>query len=131
MKTHFLQPLLREPERAWRLRNLSSGRLLATTILPAFDRAARNRGLLGRSTFPVDAAMVLAPCSAIHTWLMQFPIDVIFVSRGGQVLRIRQALAPYRLTFRIGAFAAIELAAGATSGTVAVGDLLLVTAATS
>jgi uncharacterized membrane protein (UPF0127 family) len=65
---------------------------------------------------PEGAALILAPCWSIHTWFMRFPIDVLFVSRTGTVLGARHALAPWRLALRPGAFAVIELAAGAAAG---------------
>jgi uncharacterized membrane protein (UPF0127 family) len=127
MNAHFLQPYLRNPDDAWAVRNQSTGAVLATSIVAAFDRETRNRGLLGHRSFPRGVALVLAPCSAIHTWFMRFPVDVIFVSRAGQVLRVRQAVAPFRLALRVGAFAAIELAGGSSAGTSA-GDILVLTA---
>jgi uncharacterized protein len=126
MKRHFLQPYLRGPEAGWIVRNDSSGERLAASIVPAFDRKTRNRGLLGLEAFPVGAAMVLAPCSGIHTWFMRFPIDVIFVDRAGRVLRVGRTVAPFRVVLSLRAFAAIELAAGASVGT-RVGDMLAVT----
>jgi uncharacterized membrane protein (UPF0127 family) len=117
VSAHFLQPYLREPDRDWMVRNQSTGDVLAGTMIPAFDRQTRNRGLLGRHAFPRGAAMVLAPCSGVHTWFMRMPIDVIFVARTGLVLRVTRALAPFRVAFRIGAFAVIELAAGGSSTT--------------
>jgi uncharacterized membrane protein (UPF0127 family) len=125
MNPHFLLPCLRSPSDAWSVRNQSAGTVLASSIVPAFDRKTRNRGLLGRSSFPAGAAMVLAPCNGVHTWFMRFPIDVVFVARSGRVLSVRRAVAPFRLAFRMGAFAAIELAAGSASGT-SVGDALVV-----
>ena len=56
---------------AWGVRNQSNGSVAGLVDVPAFDRKTRNRGLLGRSSFPVGVAMVLAPCSAIHTWFMR------------------------------------------------------------
>jgi uncharacterized membrane protein (UPF0127 family) len=124
MTPHFLESYLRRPQAPWGLRNQSRGTWLASSIVPAFDRKSRNRGLLGRRAFPGGAAMVLAPCSAVHTWFMRFPIDVVFVARGGQVLRVHRAVAPFRMAWRPGAFAAVELAAGSIAET-KVGDLLL------
>jgi uncharacterized membrane protein (UPF0127 family) len=43
---------------------------------------------------------------------MRFPIDILFVSRDGRVLKARRALPARRVTGSVGAFAVIELAAG-------------------
>jgi uncharacterized membrane protein (UPF0127 family) len=126
VKEHFLQPCLRGPEAVWSVRNQSSGAVLASSIIPAFDRTMRNRGLLGLASLPAGVAMVLAPCNGIHTWFMRFPIDVIFVDRRGRVLRLYRSVRPFRLVFRLRAFAAIELAAGCSSDT-QVGDMLVMT----
>ena len=85
---------------------------LATTIETAFDSSSRNKGLLGRAGLAIDTALILAPCQAIHTFKMQFPIDAIFVSGDGRVLKIRHNLGPSRMAMAARAFGVIEMAAG-------------------
>ncbi len=75
--------------------------------------AARRRGLLGRTG--IDGALLLSPARQVHTFGMQFPIDVAWCDRRGTVLRVA-TLEPARL----GAFvwrsrSVIEAAAGAFS----------------
>ena len=113
---HFLSPLVRGPHGDWRCVNRSTGAMMATTLLPAFDRRSRNDGLLGRKGLPSGTALVLAPCQAVHTWFMRFPIDIVFVSRTGRVLKIKPAVGPWRMAMRFGAFAVLELAAGGAAG---------------
>jgi uncharacterized protein len=108
----FLNPLLTDPSTPWVLRNARHAGIVARTIETAFDSPTRNRGLLGRSGLADDRALILAPCSSIHTFFMQFAIDVAFVDRDGVVLRIRKALGPWRLQIAFRAFAVIELASG-------------------
>ena len=62
--------------------------------------------------FPIDSALILAPCSSIHTLFMRFPIDVVFVASDGRVMRVFHALAPWRIGWTFRAFAAVELPAG-------------------
>ena len=78
----------------------------ATRAISASSRSAsrprstaqtRNRGLLGRSSLAAGYALILAPCSSIHTFFMQFAIDVVFVDRDGLVLRARPAVRPWRI----------------------------------
>ena len=52
----------------------------------AVTRKVRRRGLLGRDH--VDGVLVLRPCRQVHTFGMQFPIDVAFCDRYGFVLHI-------------------------------------------
>lgn len=128
MTPHFLRECLRAPGTGWAIRNATAGRVLAPRLLPAFDRESRNQGLLGRDGLQPDQALVLAPCSGVHTWFMRFPIDVIFVSRAGVVLKVRRAVRPWRLALRLGAFAVVEMAADASAGTEAGHELVVVPA---
>lgn len=110
---HFLRPLLsRSTGPAWSLRRTADGLVLASAVELARDSASRNRGLLGRDGLPADTALVIAPCSAVHTFGMRFRIDVIFTARDGRVVKIAHDVGPRRLAIAWGAFAAIEMAAG-------------------
>lgn len=127
---HVLSPLLRDPGAQWRLVNETRGTKLATDVEAALDSKARNKGLLGRDGLAPGHALVIAPSNAVHSFFMRFAIDVLFVSRDGRVLRVRPAMAPWRLAAAWGGFAVIELAAGAAaaSGTVTGDRVVLVKA---
>jgi hypothetical protein len=123
---HFLEPLVL---------GAGSGRLFvegrdgpfAERIEGAFDSASRRRGLLGRDGLQKGSAFVLAPSNAVHTFFMRFPIDLVFASRDGRVLKIRPSVGPWRVSGAIGAFAVIEMPAGAAARAgVQVGDRLVV-----
>lgn len=104
---------------------------LATVVELAADSAARKRGLLGRDGLAPGHALVIAPCNGVHTFAMRFAIDVIFAARDGRVVKIARAVPARRIAFAVGAFAAIEMAAGeAERAGLAVGDRLVVTKAT-
>lgn len=111
----FLSPLLETPPAACELVDARSGVVIAAEILPALDSATRNKGLLGRSSLDDRVAMILAPCMAVHTFFMQFPIDIAFVTRTGRVIKLRERVRPRRIAVALGAFAVIEMAAGAFS----------------
>ena len=112
-RAHFLQPLLQRPRLALpRLWVERLGVPLATTLEGAFDSASRKRGLLGRRVFAEGGAMIIAPSSAVHTWFMKFPIDVVFAARDGRVVKIASRVRPWRIAVGWGAYAAIELPAG-------------------
>ena len=95
------------------LHNTSNARAVAGTLELAVTRATRRRGLLGRDGLAPGHALLIAPCSSIHTWFMRFPIDVIFIRRDGLVLKTRAAIPAWRLAFGWGAHAVVELPAGA------------------
>jgi uncharacterized membrane protein (UPF0127 family) len=103
---------LPQPHTTYNIRNLANGAFVAELAEIAMNRNARRRGLLGRDGLPPGAALLIVPCSSIHTWFMRFTIDVIFVKRDGRVLGTRTALAPWRLAVGWGAYAVVELPAG-------------------
>src|SRR5450432_926049 len=78
----------------------------------AASRRRRARGLIGVEQ--VEGALVLRPCRQVHTFGMRVPIDVVWCSEHGQVLRI--ATLGRRRVSRpvVGARFVIEAAAGAT-----------------
>jgi len=113
---HFLAALFAQPNVPQVLRNERTGLTLATTLEPAFDPPSRRRGLLGREGLDPGVAVILAPCSAIHTLFMRFPIDVVFVRRDGVVTKVCPGVKPWRAAVALAAFAAIELSVGTAAG---------------
>ena len=121
--THFLEPLLRrrsgpgpgEVEGSARLIDAATGTVIASDVNTAFDSASRRQGLLGREAWAPGHALVLAPCAAVHTCFMRFPIDVVFVDRDGCVRKVAEHLRAWRMAASPLAFAAIEMAAGSAA----------------
>lgn len=59
---------------------------------------ARLRGLLGvRPDWKANTVLVLAPCRSVHTWWMQYPIDLAFVDKDGVVLSAKRNVEPWRI----------------------------------
>lgn len=76
---------------------LSGAPELAVRPLVTFrDRA---RGLIRRPGGPPPDGrdVCLAPCSSIHTFFMEGPIDAAFVTKAGEVVRVERGLPPNRL----------------------------------
>ena len=128
--THFLAALLGGGGAASALVNARTGSVVASVVEAAVDSTSRRRGLLGRDDFEAGRALVLAPCSGVHTWFMRFPIDVVFVARDGRVLKIVERLRAWRMAASLQAFATIELPAGTLQKSdLALGDRVVVTPA--
>ena len=122
----FLSPLLRAQSAHHVLENSRTRAIVAHDLLPAFDSAQRRKGLLGRDGLADGSALIIAPCGAVHTFFMRFPIDIAFVARDGRVIKVRTAVPRSRIAVALRAFAVVELAGGslARSGTVP-GDILI------
>ena len=95
-----------------RLVNTRTGTTVAGIVELAMTRSARRRGLLGRDALDLSTALILAPCVAVHTVFMRFPIDVVFVDRDWHVRRIVRNLQPWRIAASPRAYAAVEMAGG-------------------
>ena len=63
---------------------VSDGRVVASAEVAA-DRRVRRRGLLGRDSF--SGALVIRPCSWVHTIGMRFALDVAYLDRDGAVVK--------------------------------------------
>jgi len=107
--------------------NERTGAPIATAVEHAATRASRRRGLLGRDHLDPHCAMILEPCTAVHTAFMRFAIDVVFIDRAGYALKIVRDVAPWRIAVAAGAHAVVEMAAGSIAPhQLQVGDRLLV-----
>jgi uncharacterized protein len=107
--------------------NGRTDRMVASAVELAVTSETRRRGLLGRDSLDPSAALIIAPCSAIHTAFMRFVIDVVFVDRGGRVVKLVHDLRPWRIAASLRAYAVIEMHRGSLRRSeVAVGDQLRV-----
>ena len=126
MSRHFLEPLLESEPASQQLMNERTGEVVASEIELAADSRTRNRGLLGRSGLADGAVLIIAPCNAIHTFFMRFPIDLVFVDRNGLVKKLYRDVRPWRIRVSVGAFAVLELAAGSVDRrSISLGDRIV------
>jgi uncharacterized membrane protein (UPF0127 family) len=87
------------------------GQVVCEGCLVADSPWARMRGLLGRGGLESGEGLFLKPAPSIHTFFMRFPIDVVFVGRDGEVLKVVPRLKPWRTAAARGAKAVLELGA--------------------
>lgn len=96
----------------WSALGGDAGPVVARRVIPADTFWRRLRGLLGRGGLMPDEGIFLAPCHAIHTFFMRFPIDALFLDAEGRVLVVVEHLPPWRWRVVPGACAVLELPAG-------------------
>jgi uncharacterized membrane protein (UPF0127 family) len=115
------------PEPSLQAVNVSKGNtIVAQRVEWAGTSEQRRRGLLGRSGLDSEEGIYLVPCEWIHTFRMQFPIDVAFLARDGRVLAVHHSLKPNRISkLIIRAEGVLELAADRLRATFTdVGDIV-------
>ncbi len=87
---------------------------------------SRFKGLMGAAGLAAGQGLLITRCNSIHTHFMRFPIDVVYVSRGLEVVHVDRAMAPWRFgRIHRRAHFVVELPAGAADGT-EIGDKLAV-----
>ena len=83
-------------------------------VLEASGPMARLKGLalLREHELPGGHALLVRPCSSLHTFGMRFAIDVAFAARDGRVLRVIRSVPPRRVHRQPGAALALEAHSG-------------------
>ena len=110
-----------------RIENGTRGTVLADEAWAARSYWSRLVGLLFRSSLEPGEALVIDPCTSVHTAFMRFTIDVVYVDRERRVVKLAPELKPYRMSAILrGGRSVIELPSGTIRETgTAVGDQLL------
>lgn len=97
------------------LHDADSGKLLVATVYRTTTPWERLRGLLARAPLVAGEGLLIDPCGSIHTFLMRYPIDVIYLSRDLVITKVVPSLVPFRFSLGFGAAMALELTAGAAA----------------
>lgn len=85
----------------------------------------RMRGLLGRPALEPGEALLITPCSSIHTLGMRYALDIAFVDAAERVLKLCRGVVPLRMAMAWGAASTVEMPAGEIDRLrLAVGDRL-------
>lgn len=93
--------------------NTSRSVPIAQSVCQATSLWARSRGLLGRKRLEPGSALLLEPCSGIHTLGMTYPIDAIFLNKEGIVVHLVHQMKPMRFSrYLFQARSVLELPAG-------------------
>lgn len=91
----------------------ADGRDMGCDVAVARSFMQRALGLLARPPLTPRQALWITRCDSVHTVGMRYAIDVVFLSRSCQVLRVAHAVPPLRFRLCRGAAAVVELRAGA------------------
>jgi uncharacterized membrane protein (UPF0127 family) len=88
----------------------------------------RRTGLLKHDALEQGEGLWIVPSEAVHTFGMKFAIDVLYLNKKRQIVKIRENMGRARMSFCLSAHSVLELPAGtcARTGT-ARGDQLILT----
>jgi hypothetical protein len=84
-----------------RIENRTRTTVLGSRVTLAASWFSRLRGFLGRPEPLPGEGILLTPCNSIHTFGIQFDLDVLFLDEQGKVLKLIRGLRPWRFTRRV------------------------------
>jgi uncharacterized protein len=97
--------------------NLTRGSVLATRLEVADSGPKRNKGLLGRKGLAAGEGLWIIPCESVHTFFMQFPIDLVYLDRKHVIKKVREGVPPWRISVCFSAHSILELPSGTIRST--------------
>jgi len=81
-------------------------------IETATTRAARLRGLTGRAALGDGEGLRIPRCRSVHTFGMRFALDLVWLDRRGEVVRVDRGVPPRRVRSCLRARSVVEVGAG-------------------
>jgi hypothetical protein len=100
-----------------RVANLTRGTVLATRLDVADSGPKRNKGLLGRKGLEDGEGLWITPCESVHTFFMQFPIDLVYLDRKNRIRKVCDSVPPWRISVCLSAHSILELPPGTIRST--------------
>jgi uncharacterized protein len=79
------------------LLNLATGELLARRVRLAYSFSKRLKGLMFTKELSYESALHIKPCRSVHTYFMNYAIDVVYLNREMQIVAIDECLPPKRI----------------------------------
>jgi len=92
--------------------NTTRNTVLANVVEVADTASKRNKGLLGRKGLCEGGGLWIVPCESVHTFFMQFHIDLVYLDRDLRIKKLRGNVPPWRLSACLSAHSILELPAG-------------------
>jgi uncharacterized membrane protein (UPF0127 family) len=80
-----------------RLVNESNGELIASQVNKAYSFPKRFKGLMFTKMPQSGTALHIKPCQSIHTFFMNYAIDIIYLDETNTIVGLTEALQPRRV----------------------------------
>lgn len=89
-----------------------TGEVLFNRTRVAASFKDRFKGLIGKESIQSDEALFFDKCSSVHMFGMRFSIDVIYLNRQSEIIKIVSKLSPWSFSLFPKASSLIEVRAG-------------------
>ena len=98
------------------IERVSDQALIVRELRMADNFFTRAKGLLGTRELPEGRGLLIRPCNSVHMLGMSYAIDVVFLSKAMEIVRVIPELKPWRLSPVVkGAYQVLELPEGTIS----------------
>jgi len=92
--------------------------IIAENLMEAKTFFKRLKGLMFTKNLPPQSALYINPCKGIHTYFMNYNIDVLYLDINYKILSIDENMEPRKVgKFRKKAVSVIELSSGRVKAT--------------
>lgn len=111
------------------LHNVTMDKEICQNVIIANSFIKRLKGLMFTKELSPDSAVYIHPCSQIHTFFMNYNIDVLYLDHNYKILAIDEKMKPGKIGKSVkGAVAVIELQGGRANETnMKVGQVIQIT----
>ncbi|MDF2857114.1 MAG: hypothetical protein K0Q87_2965 [Neobacillus sp.] len=93
--------------------NLTNGAELANHVSTADTFFRRLKGLMFTESLPAGHGLLIKPCQSIHTFFMNYSIDVLYLSDNLEIVGMDEAIKPSKVgKYQKRAASVLELPAG-------------------
>jgi uncharacterized membrane protein (UPF0127 family) len=97
--------------------NCSKQTTLVERLTLAQSFFSRLKGLLGTTSLPQAEGLLIQPCNSIHTFLMHYTIDVLFLDTTSTIVKVVENMTPGRVAVARNSLSVLELPAGTVAAT--------------
>jgi len=91
------------------LQRQSDARVLFEQLKVTQTAWERLRGLLAYPPLDDNQAMLITPCSSVHMFGMRHALDIAYLNKTGEVIKIVSSLRPMAVSMCFGAAATLEM----------------------
>lgn len=108
--------------------NISKSSILADNLSIADTFFKRFMGLMFKKELPYGKGLHIIPCNSIHMCFMNFPLDIIFLSKDMEILNVIEGISPWKVSKIVPkAHSVLELPVGTISkSSSAIGDKIVI-----
>lgn len=95
------------------IKNMEVSETIFNKVINANSFFKRLKGLMFTKELAEDSSIIIKPCGQIHTFFMNYNIDVLYLNKDDIILDIDENLVPWRVGKWVqGAVSVVELQGG-------------------